>query len=113
MHPVSSLYDLIAEGKYRQTHLGRNKWKSLISGSSLQHYCNRERFDVYHVDHARVRLSIFSSQENDCISPDCFIGFGGGYLRGNVRIPAGNGAICCFLDNGVKHLRGMGYILVR
>ena len=112
-YPASSLYSLIADGNYRQTRLGRYKWKSLISGSSLQRNCNREGFNVYHVDHARVRLGIFSNQENDCTTPDSFIGLGGGYPRTHVTNPAGNGAICCLPDNGVKNLRGMGYILVR
>ena len=112
-YPASSLYSLIADGNYRPTHLGRYKWKSLISGSSLQRNCNREGFNVYHFEYARVRLGIFSNQQNDCNSPDSFIGLGGGYRSGNVRNPAGNGAICCLPDNGVKNLRGMGYILVR
>ena len=45
-YPASSLYDLIADGKYRATSLGRQKWKSLISGSSMQINCNKEGFKV-------------------------------------------------------------------
>ena len=109
-YPASSLYDLIADGKYRQTHLGRNKWKSLIAGSSLQRKCNREGFNVYH-HIARVRLGIFSNQENGCHSPDSFIGLGT-YRWGNRGNTAGNVA-CCSPDNGDKNLKVMGYILVR
>ena len=33
---ASSLYALIADGKYRKTSLGRDEWKKLITGASLQ-----------------------------------------------------------------------------
>ena len=46
-YSASSLYSLIADGEYRPTNLGRNKWKWLISGSSLQYSCNKEGFNVY------------------------------------------------------------------
>ena len=41
------MYSLIADGKYRSTSLGRDKWKSLIgSNASLQDNCNREGFNA-------------------------------------------------------------------
>ncbi|KXJ07098.1 putative skeletal organic matrix protein 5 [Exaiptasia diaphana] len=40
-----SLYSVIADNRYRRVSIGRNKWKSLIPGSSLQKYCNREGFN--------------------------------------------------------------------
>ena len=46
-YSASSSYSLITDGEYRETNLGRNKWKSLISGSSLQNNCNKEGFNVY------------------------------------------------------------------
>ena len=46
-YQASSLYSLIADGKYCPTHLRRFKWKSLISESSLQRNCDREGFNVY------------------------------------------------------------------
>ena len=109
-YPASSLYSLIADGRYRPTHLGRNKWKSLISGSSLQRNCNREGFNVYH-SYARVRLGIFSNQENDCNSPDSFFGLGT-YHGVHQHNAAGNVATHS-PDNGEKNLKVMGYILVR
>lgn len=43
---ASSLYSLIADGKYRNTSLGRATWKTLIgNGASLQNNCNREGFN--------------------------------------------------------------------
>ena len=109
-YPASSLYSLIADGKYRQTHLGRYKWKSLISGSSLQRYCNREGFNAYN-EYARVRLGLIANQENDCNTPDSFIGLGT-YRHGNMGNSAGNVASHS-PDNGDKNLKVMGYILVR
>ena len=107
-YPASSLHSLIADGSYRQTHLGRNKWKSLISGSSLQLNCNREGFNAYHY-FARARLGLIANEQNDCGSPDSFIGLGGTWYEN----AGGNAAPCCSPDNGEKNLKAMGYILVR
>ena len=109
-YPASSLYSLIADGKYRPTHLGRYKWKSLISGSSLQCNCNREGFNAYHKK-ARARLGLIANQENNCNSPDSFIGLGT-YRYDHRRNAAGNFAKHS-PDNGNKDLKVMGYILVR
>ena len=109
-YPASSLYSLTADGRYRQTHLGRDKWKSLISGSSLQRNCNREGFNVYH-EFAKARLGIIANEGKDCDTPDSFIGLGT-YRHGNIKNTAGNVA-SHFPDNGDKNLKVMGYILVR
>ena len=118
-YPASSLYGLIAEGYYRQTYAGRAQWKSLIFGSSLQRNCNREGFNIYvDSDHTGVRLGLVANEQNDCRSPDSFIGLGAysglvahcDYsLYGNT---AGNGALCG-ADNGNKNAKAMGYIFVR
>ena len=121
-YPASSLYDLIADGQYHSTNLGRMKWKSLITGSSLQRYCNREGFNVGTANrHARVRIGIIGNQENDCGSADSYIGFGAlspanrGYCGNGVpKIinTCGNSASCS-PDNGDKEIKAMGYIFVR
>ena len=109
-YSASSLYSLIADGEYRPTNLGRNKWKSLISGSSLQNDCNKEGFNVYSKN-SRVRLGLIANNENHCKSPDSFIGLGAHcYWRANA---AGNAASHHSPDNGEKNLKVMGYILVR
>ena len=127
-YPASSLYDLIADGKYRATRLGRQRWKSLISGSSLQTNCNRQGFNVLQSPNthphplARTRIGIIGNQENDCRTPDSFLGFGGpsasvrnNYYCGvsNVINTCGNSATQCTPDNGVKEVKAMGYIFVR
>ena len=40
-YTASSLYSLIADGKYRSTSIGKTKWRSLLSRSSLQRNCNK------------------------------------------------------------------------
>ena len=109
-HSASSLYSLIADGEYRKTNLGRNKWKWLISGSSLQYNCNKEGLNVYS-EHSRVRLGLIANNENDCETPGSFIGLGAHWNKETNA--AGNAASRLSPDNGEKNLKVMGYILVR
>ena len=106
---ASSLYSLISEGNYHTTSLGRNTWKSLIGGeASLQLNCNREGFNVLN----RVRIGIVSNNEvNECDTSDSRIGFG---ARGHLddSNTCGNEALYGG-DNGDKHIKAMGYILVQ
>ena len=106
-YPASSLYSLIADGEYRQTHLGRNKWKSLISGSSLQYNCNKEGLNVHNV-YTRVRLGLIANNEKDCKNPDTFIGLGA-YCHWRTNAAGNVGAV----QEGGKNFKVMGYILVR
>ena len=110
---ADSLYSLIADNKHRDTNLGRDAWKSLISGSSLQPHCNREGFNTY-FKNTRVRIGIFSNQENNCDSPDSRIGIGaaGNHCGQNNANSVGNEARCG-PDNGDKSIRAMGYVLVQ
>ena len=108
-YSASSLYSLIADGEYRQTNLGRNRWKWLISGSSLQYNCNKEGLNVYSTE-SRVRLGLIANEYDHCNLPDSFIGLGahwnlGANAAGNIGIHSP--------DNGNKNLKVMGYILVR
>ena len=41
-HQASSLFNQIADGRFRETSAGSDKWKSLIDGSVLQTNCNKE-----------------------------------------------------------------------
>ena len=120
---ANSLFDLIAYGNYRPTHLGRETWKSLISHSPLQKKCNQEGFNVVGTattPHARVRIGLIANQEHDCNTPDSFIGFGGPGADRRSHCPpkhitntCGNSATHCHPDNGAKELKAMGYIFVR
>ena len=108
---ADSLYSLIADGQYRATSLGRNTWKTLIgSKASLQANCNKEGFNAVGTSyvHSRARIGIISNEQNDCGSCDSRIGFG----TGRKNNTCGNEAIY-FPDNGDKHIKAMGYILVQ
>ena len=69
--------------------------------------------------HARVRFGILANQENDCNSPDSFLGLGADEqvelwgFSGPTRNAAGNVVSCCYPDSGIKNTKAMGYILVR
>ena len=83
---ANSLYSLIADGRYRNTSLGRDTWKSLIgSEASLQDNCNKEGFNAYSkdLDHSKVRIGILGNNENDCDLCDSRIGFGTGRKHDN------------------------------
>ncbi|XP_078351817.1 putative skeletal organic matrix protein 5 isoform X1 [Oculina patagonica] len=112
---ANSLYTLIADGQYRNTTLGRDTWKKLIgSQASLQRNCNREGFNAVSPSdypHSKARIGIVSNEQNDCNSCDSRIGFGtGGYPDDSNT--CGNEA-SHFPDNGDKHIKAMGYILVQ
>ena len=111
---ANSLYSLIADGHYRQTTLGRSTWKSLIgSQASLQRNCNKEGFNVVggSSDHSKARIGILGNNENDCLSVDSRIGFGTGGKHDDSNT-CGNEARYGG-DNGDKHIKAMGYILVQ
>ena len=111
---ANSLYSLIADGHYRATSLGRNTWKSLIgSQASLQTNCNKEGFNVAANGpfYARARIGILGNNENDCTTSDSRIGFG---TRGKHDDTNTCGNEAKHLgDNGDKHIKAMGYILVQ
>ena len=94
--------------------MGRNTWKLLIgSQASLQPNCNKEGFNAVgdSPSHSKARIGIIANQQNDCSSRDSRTGFG---TRGlfDVYNSCGNEATHS-LDNGNKHIKAMGYILVQ
>ena len=112
--PASSLYSLIADGKYRATSLGRNMWKTLIgSRASLQRNCIKEGFNAVSTNprHSKARIGYIANQENNCGSCDSRIGFGTGGYHDDSNT-CGNQATHG-PDNGNRHIRAMGYILVQ
>ncbi|XP_046857622.1 uncharacterized protein LOC124451035 [Xenia sp. Carnegie-2017] len=121
-YKASSLYGIIADGKYRKTSIGRSKWLSLAANADIQRNCNLEGFNVDPVKRGRftkVRIGILGNQENDCRSPDSFFGFGGvsSFNRVHCSMPkipntSGNSAYCR-LSGGNIEIRTMGYVLVR
>jgi len=111
---ASSLHSLIADGQYRATSLGRNTWKKLIGlQASLQLNCNKEGFNAvgYDEGHFKARIGIISNQQNNCNTCDSRIGFGTGGDDDDFST-CGNEATY-YPDNGDKHIKAMGYILVQ
>lgn len=123
-HKARSLFDIIADGRFRPTSIPRETWKSLLVNSSLQPNCGRQGFNVIGTNsesYARVRIGIIGNGENECGSVDSFIGFGGleastrNYCHGRSRgitNSCGNSAYCGS-DNGNREIKAMGYIFVR
>jgi len=111
---ANSLYSLIADGQYRGTSLGRDTWKKLIgSKASLQRKCNKEGFNVRcKIRRAsKARIGVLGNNENNCVTCDSRIGFGTGGYPGYSNT-CGNEAMWS-PDNGNKHIKAMGYILVQ
>ena len=107
-----SLHSLIADGNYRSTTVGRDGWKGLVTGSSLQWRCNREGFNV-DADwggYSKARIGIIANDQDDCNLTDSRIGFGtGGYPD--------DGNSCGYVsrhggDNGDRDAKAMGYIFI-
>ena len=111
---ADSLHSLIADGKFLKTSLGRNTWKLLIGPqASLQPHCNMEGFNVvgHNPSYSKARIGITANQENKCWSCDSRIGFGTGGAQDDSNT-CGNEATHS-PDNGNKHIKAMGYILVQ
>ena len=111
---ANSLYSLIADGQYRATSLGRNTWKTLIgSQASLQLNCNKEGFNALATlsGKSKVRIGIISNDQDECTRCDSRIGFGTGGYPDNSNT-CGNEARHR-PDNGDKHIKANGYILVQ
>ena len=111
---ADSLYSLIADGPYRNTSLGLDTWKKLIgSQASLQTNCQNEGFNAIagHVEGPKARVGIIGNENNDCYACDSRIGFGTGGTHDDNNT-CGNEATHS-PDNGEKHIKAMGFILVK
>ncbi len=78
--PATSLKALFSGG-FVGTALGRTKWLSLVVDGSLQPFCDAEGINLDYTatltgPKIRLRIGIVGNQENDCSSPDSFVGFG-------------------------------------
>ena len=111
---ANSLYSLIADGQYRATSLGRNTWKTLIgSQASLQLNCNKEGFNAKGTSggFSKARIGIISSDQNDCMGCESRIGFGTAG-KPDYFNACGNEATLLG-DNGEKHIKAIGYIMIQ
>ena len=117
-HEASSLCNVIADGVFKTTTAGKNKWLSLMQYSRLQANCNKEGFNMdlpgYNLAYMKVRIGIVANNENHCSSCDSCIGFGTSLrnCNGDVRkTTCGNVAICDMFYN--KNTPAFGYIFVQ
>ena len=112
-YQASSLYSVIADGVFRETSLNRTSWMSLIEGSILQDFCNRQGFSQTFSAGGNLRLGLIANQEENCNSPDSFIGFGfnpgfGTLCGKKFTASCGNVMGCDF-----KEIVAFGFILVQ
>ncbi len=110
----SSLFALFSPNTLKLFNVGRAAWKALINNSSLQPNCNREAINNDVPGYVRTRIGILGNNENDCGSPDSYIGIGnaGAPCGPQPERPVGNIAGCA-PDNGDKNLPAFGVLLVR
>lgn len=90
-------------GDFRATAGGRARWLGLLEGADLQEHCNREGVNIVianiSYNQTRMRLGIVANTDDDCVTPDSFLGvgvttegtcFGGAPVAGNqVRVACG------------------------
>ena len=102
--PARSLHSLIASNVFTSTHVGRDKWKSLLSNSYLQSGCEKEGFNAY-IQNQKVRIGMVAGI--GCLALDSsLIGFGT-----TTFVSSGNYKSGFF--HGNKRLTSFGYILVQ
>ena len=114
---ATSLREVFKDNNYIKTTLGRSAWKGLGPQPSLQSYCNKEGFNVRDSRNKMyARIGIIANQEDNCGSPDSFIGFGtlrDKFCNAELKsISCGNHA-SCEPDNGEKSIPAICYILIQ
>ncbi len=77
-HPPQTLQQVFAAEYKITTHAGRDTWLALIADSSIQPNCNDEGLNVRSLDGfaSRIRIGILGNDQDDCTSPDSFLGIG-------------------------------------
>ncbi|EDM76984.1 hypothetical protein PPSIR1_13260 [Plesiocystis pacifica SIR-1] len=115
--PGASLHELIAPGEWIETDLGRDTWKSLIANSSLQSNCNREGLNARNDNdsYAKVRVGIITNEQDNCNTPDAWLGVGGDYPGGcGIATDGTVGNFAgCQADNGTQNLYAFALVFVR
>jgi hypothetical protein len=115
-HSGDSLYAVMGGNTYTafNTPPTRADWKALAGPtSSLQYNCNRQGFNVQ-PGYASIRIGYLGNNEDDCGSPDSYIGVGGldsPCLGGHA--PTAGGSAGCNGDNGNGHFPGFAWVYVR
>ncbi len=95
---ASSMHSVISTNNYKafDTPVGRSGWVgalNILKGvtASLQANCNREGINVRpNTSTEGVRIGIVGNEQNDCSTPDSYIGVGGTQNESNTEPTAGN-----------------------
>ncbi|XP_028390634.1 uncharacterized skeletal organic matrix protein 5-like [Dendronephthya gigantea] len=114
-HEANSLFEVIANGKFIETKVGDNQWKSLMTNSELQPYCNKEGFNIDGGRQTYLRIGLVANNGNDdCESCNSCIGFGAS-VRGCVDNKISNIACGNIYDCGetYRYTPVSGYIYVQ
>ena len=74
-----SLFNMIADGVFKDTTAGKDAWRSLMDNSLLQKNCNKEGFNlqcqgIYGV-YVKVRIGLVTNYDNCRLCRSC-VGFG-------------------------------------
>jgi len=106
----TSALSIFKQGKVN-TSLGRQTWKRMIPGSSMQGNCNQEGFNLTYSKYARIGYT--TNQENNCSSNDSVIGIGLDSRNGSYPLSSGNVQLSSGGDNGTKNLIRKSELFVR
>ena len=112
----SSLRALLMGKKPVLTQAGLAGWKALLVDASLQQSCHAEGLNMASsFGLKRVRIGIMGNQENDCASPDSWIGVGGvESVCGGVKKGIFAGNLACYgADKGDRFVAADTWVYVR
>jgi cysteine-rich repeat protein len=115
-----SLASVFQLGAYVATSNPYAEWTALVPVGSLQPNCKRQGFNAHALTNphlsARVRIGILGNNENNCDTPNSFIGVGaspdGDTCDGGYTTTTGNGAVCS-ADLGKQDVAGFAVVYVR
>ena len=117
----TSFLHMMNDSSPPSTSLGAAAWKGLsVPTAGLQPNCNAEGVDQQPsgngaaANTGHIRLGLLGNDNNDCKTPDSYVGFGGSYAAscaGGVSYSAGvmGGAGC----SGGPNIAEFGYLYVR
>jgi hypothetical protein len=118
-----SMLSALSSAVPMRTSAGRGAWKGLLPGSSLEANCNEEGLNLGVVAtppifFARVRIGIVANNEDECLTPDSWLGIGGLGPEGpsvpNGFAPSTVGNRVAFAgDNGEQSIAAFAYVFVR
>ncbi len=108
--PGASLFAILTAKAAVATELGAPAWQSLLAKPALQPSCHKEGALPNHdAGGQKVRLGILGNNENDCATPDSWIGLGGPPdACGKAGIVAGN--VACYGANAKTAVTASVYV---